>query len=181
MEPFLGQISMFAGNFAPRGWAFCDGQLLSINQNQALFSILGTTYGGDGRTTFGLPDLRGRVPMHAGNGPGLTPRPLGQKSGTETNTLGVWQMPAHNHVIEGSVSVEVNFDDATTNEGSGATLGAGSDIYNYAAPEAGEAINGVKSTLAVANTGGNQPINNLQPYQTVNYIIALTGLFPSIG
>jgi microcystin-dependent protein len=86
-DPFIAEIVMFGGNFAPRGWALCDGQLLAISQNTALFSLLGTTYGGDGRTTFGLPDLRGRVPVHAGNGPGLSPRPLGQKSGTETNTI----------------------------------------------------------------------------------------------
>jgi len=98
MEPLIGQIMMFAGNFAPRGWAFCEGQLLAINQYQALFSILGTTYGGDGRTTFGLPDLRGRVPMHPGNGPGLSSKRLGQKGGSETNTLNVSQLPSHNHL-----------------------------------------------------------------------------------
>ena len=98
-EPFLGEISMFGGNFAPRGWAFCDGQLLSIAQNSALFSLLGTIYGGDGRTTFGLPDLRGRVPMHHGNGPGLSSHPIGQKSGSETVILNVLQLPAHNHTV----------------------------------------------------------------------------------
>lgn len=98
-EPFLAEIMMFGGNFAPRGWAFCDGQILSIAQNTALFSLLGTTYGGDGRTTFGLPDLRGRVPLHHGNGTGLTDRKLGQKGGTETNTMTIQQMPAHTHSI----------------------------------------------------------------------------------
>ena len=97
MEPLLGQIIMFGGNFAPRGWAFCDGQLLPIAQNTALSSILGTTYGGDGRTTFGLPDLRGRVPMGGGHGPGLSPRSLGQKGGNETTTLTVSNLPPHNH------------------------------------------------------------------------------------
>jgi microcystin-dependent protein len=96
MNPFIGLICMFGGNFAPRGWAFCDGQLLSIAQNTALFSILGTTYGGDGRTTFALPDLRGRVAMHPGNGPGLSPKSLGQRGGTETNTLNQLQLPSHN-------------------------------------------------------------------------------------
>lgn len=179
MEPFLGQISMFGGNFAPRGWAFCSGQLLAINDNQALFSLLGTTYGGDGRTSFGLPDLRGRVAMHAGNGPGLTPRPLGQKSGTETNTLTINNMPSHNHGITGTIKLEVNAENATTNEGAGATLGAGSNIYNSSPPEEGEAINGLTSNLGTANNGSQQPVNNLQPYQTVNYIIALQGIFPS--
>lgn len=99
MDPFLAEIIMFGGNFAPRGWALCDGQLLPINSNQAVFSLIGTIYGGDGRTTFALPDMRGRTAIHAGNGPGLTPRPLGQRSGTETNTMNVTQMPAHSHTI----------------------------------------------------------------------------------
>ena len=96
-EPFVGEIRMFAGNFAPRGFAFCDGQLLAISQNDALFALLGTTYGGDGRTTFALPDLRGRVPVHAGSGPGLTRRTLGQRAGSEQETLTLSQIPAHNH------------------------------------------------------------------------------------
>ena len=101
-EPLIGEIRLFAGNFAPRGWALCDGQLLAINQRQALFSILGTMYGGDGRTTFGLPDLRGRVPVHAGEGPGLTKRSLGQKGGAETHVLTVHEMPSHAHQAMGS-------------------------------------------------------------------------------
>jgi len=99
MDPFLAQIILFGGNFAPRGWAFCDGQLLAINQYQALFSLLGTTFGGDGRTTFALPDLRGRAPIHAGSGPGLTTRRLGEKGGTETNQLNSLQLPAHGHPL----------------------------------------------------------------------------------
>ncbi len=122
MEPFLGEILMFAGNFAPRGWAFCDGQILPISQNQALFSLLGTTYGGDGRTTFALPELRGRVAMHPGTGPGLSSRQLGEKSGVESVTL--WGVSAQ-------------------------------------------------------NTGGGQAHTNIQPFQCVNYIIALQGTFPS--
>ncbi|MEM8909888.1 MAG: tail fiber protein, partial [Bacteroidota bacterium] len=110
MEPFIGQIMMFGGNFAPRGWALCNGQLMPISQNQALFSLLGTTYGGDGRTTFALPDLRGRAAMHAGHGPGLTDRRLGQRSGTETNTMNTLQMPSHSHiaVVGGSVKIQVS-------------------------------------------------------------------------
>jgi len=101
-EPFIGEISMFGGNFAPRNWAFCDGQLLAISQNTALFSLLGTIYGGDGRTTFALPDLRGRVPIHSGNGPGLSNYRVGQKGGTETVTLNVTQIPSHNHTVKGN-------------------------------------------------------------------------------
>src|SRR3954453_18765030 len=108
-EPFIGEIKLFAGNFAPRGYALCNGQLLAISQNPALFSILGTTYGGNGQTTFGLPDLRGRVPMHAGQGPGLTPRSLGEQSGTETVTLLSTQMPAHSH----SLTADNNSADVT--------------------------------------------------------------------
>ncbi|HZD04287.1 MAG TPA: tail fiber protein, partial [Longimicrobiales bacterium] len=101
-EPFVGEIRMFAGNFAPRGWAFCDGQLLAVSQNDALFSLLGTIYGGDGRTTFGLPDCRGRIPLHAGSGPGLTPRALGSKGGAGKVTLTVNQLPSHTHPLQGS-------------------------------------------------------------------------------
>ncbi|WP_340819596.1 tail fiber protein [Methanolobus sp. WCC4] len=106
-DPLLGEITLFAGNFAPRGWAFCNGQLLPINQNQALFSILGTTYGGDGRTTFALPDLRGRAPVHAGNGPGLSPVVLGQKGGAETVALNVNQMPSHTHTLNHTHNISV--------------------------------------------------------------------------
>jgi len=102
IEPFIGEIAMFGGNFAPRGWAYCNGQLLAISNNDALFSLLGTIYGGDGRTTFALPDLRGRVPMHWGNGPGLSDYRIGQKSGSETTTLNVLQLPAHNHTVKGN-------------------------------------------------------------------------------
>lgn len=179
MEPMIGEVRIFAGNFAPRSWAFCHGQLLPINQNQALFSILGTTYGGDGRTTFALPDLRGRVAVSEGNGPGLSDYRLGQRGGVETVTLNTTQIPSHTHIMTGGVSVSVNTEGATTNEGAGNTLGAGSNIFNANAPEPGENINGVTSTLAAGNTGGNQSHENRQPYLAVNYIIALQGVFPS--
>lgn len=179
MEPMIGEIRIFAGNFAPRSWAFCDGQLLAIAQNQALFSILGTTYGGDGRTTFALPDLRGRTAIGPGNGPGLTPRPLGQKSGQETHNLTIQEMPSHNHVLTGGVSVGSNANAAPSNEASGNTLGAGANIYNSDAADPGEDLGGVSSTLAVANNGGSQAHNNMQPYLAVYYIIALQGVFPS--
>ena len=168
-DPFIAQIVMFGGNFAPRGWAFCDGQLLPISQNTALFSILGTTYGGDGRTTFGLPDLRGRFAMHEGNGPGLTPRPLGQKSGTETNTLSVAQLPSHTHTAMGTES-RGNSEVPTNN--TWASRSRDRDYSNVAPSVA-------MSAASIGHTGSGQAINNMPPYQVVNYIIALVGVFPS--
>ncbi|MEP1124772.1 MAG: tail fiber protein [Ilumatobacter sp.] len=161
--PFIAQISMFGGNFAPRGWAFCDGQILSIAQNTALFSLLGTTYGGDGQTTFALPDLRGRVPMHPGQGPGLSNYALGQTGGTETTTLGVNNLPPHNHGISASAGGQ------TTNRPTNGYLAAG-NRYTTTTDTA-------MAPTAVAGSG--QAFNNVQPYQTVNFIIALQGIFPS--
>jgi microcystin-dependent protein len=166
-EPFLGQITMFAGNFNPRGWAFCDGQLLPISQYSALFSLLGTTYGGDGRTTFGLPDLRGRVPMHAGSGPGLTPRPLGQKSGSEAVQLTVNQIPSHNHVVRCNDS-----DNDETSPVGGVPGPAPDDFY-------AETPNADMNQNSTTATGGGQPHSNIQPFQVVNFIIALQGVYPS--
>lgn len=171
MQPFVGQIQTFGFNFNPRGWAKCNGQLLAISQNDALFSLLGTIYGGDGRTTFGLPDFRGRVMVHEGSGPGLTTRPIGQKSGTVTNQLNSSQLPAHNH----GVRMPVTSSDATTPEASGNTL-AKSEFPAYAsAASAGEAY----QPFSTANTGGNIAINNMQPYLTMNVCIALFGIYPS--
>jgi microcystin-dependent protein len=169
-DPYLGQITMFAGNFAPRGWAFCDGQLLPISSYDALFSILGTTYGGDGRTTFALPDLRGRVAMHAGNGNGLSPRSLGQKGGTETNTITVNQMPPHNH------SVNAVTTDGNTNVPTNALPANTKTLDKEYSTDANDTT--MKSNM-INITGGGQPVNNIQPYQTVNYIIALYGVYPS--
>lgn len=166
MEPFLAQIIMFAGNFAPRGWALCDGQILPINQNQSLYSLLGTTYGGDGRTSFALPDLRGRVPIHAGDGPGLTPHNLGAKGGVEHNTITVNQLPAHNHGLR--AKEEANTDDPNGNF----IAGTGTQAFGTAADVT---MNNGSITLA----GGGQSVNNTQPYQCVNFIIALQGQFPS--
>ena len=177
MEFYIGQIVMGGWNFAPRGTAFCNGQLLSISENQALFSLLGTTYGGDGRTTFGLPDLRGRVPMHQGDGPGLTPRPLGQKSGTETNTLNQNQLPSHTHTFSGTVSVPVSSEDADQDEAAGKFLANGTFYHNQGDATYGAGPIAVQAT--VGNTGNGQSINNLQPYQTISYVIALVGIFPS--
>ncbi len=171
MDPFLGEIIMFGGNFAPRGWALCDGQLLPISQYSALFSILGTTYGGDGRTTFGLPDLRGRVPVHAGNGPGLSDRRLGGKGGTETNTLTTGQLPSHTH----NQMASSNGPDVKSPTGAFLpTIGrSGEETYASAAGTA------TPMGGAIGHTGSNQAVNNVQPFQCVNFIIALQGVFPS--
>lgn len=165
MNPFLGQIMMFGGNFAPRGWAFCEGQLLAISSHSALFSILGTIYGGDGRTTFALPDLRGRVAIQQGNGPGLSSRPLGARGGVEQNSISTLHMPTHNH------TVGVPTSSALAEESAPGALGAAS-IY---AEEANSTYPGV----TVNHTGGNQPVNNIQPVLAVYYIIALQGIYPS--
>tara|TARA_R110002020_G_scaffold419962_1_gene629068 strand:- start:2319 stop:2834 length:516 start_codon:yes stop_codon:yes gene_type:complete len=165
-DPTIAEISMFGGNFNPRSWANCDGQLLAISQNTALFSILGTMYGGDGRTTFGLPEMRGRVAVHTGSGPGLTPRQMGERSGTETNTLTVAQLPSHGHDINAK-------EEGTTDNPSGAFIaGDGTNAFGASADVA-------MSNTSVANTGGGQAINNMQPYMVVRYIIALQGVFPS--
>ena len=168
--PILGEIKMFAGNFAPQGYAFCNGQLLPIAQNTALFSLLGTTYGGDGQTTFALPDLRGRAPIHAGNGPGLTNRNLGQKGGTETNTLTVAQLPAHNHSVV-AVSTPGNQTSPTNN------LPADTNLFDNEYSNASG--NTTMNSSMIGNTGNGQPVDNMQPYTTVHYIIALQGIFPS--
>ncbi len=171
MEPFIGQIIMFGGNFAPRGWALCDGSLLQVSQNAALFSILGTTYGGDGRTTFGLPDLRGRVPMHAGNGPGLSSRRLGEKGGTEAVTLATSQIPAHTHSAN-AVQPAGNSNDAQNNFWAD-DAGVSSGTY-HSGPE-----NTAMNPGAIGNTGGSGSHTNVQPFLCVNFIIALVGTFPS--
>jgi microcystin-dependent protein len=168
-EPFIGQITIFGGNFAPRGWAFCNGQLLSIAQYSAVFALLGTTYGGDGQTTFALPNLQGRVAIGFGNGPGLSPRALGQSGGEENHTLVVTEMPAHQHTFAVAASNEA----ATANRPGGNILAEGTI---YSAPTAADATLGGVSAQTV---GGSQPHNNMQPYLAVNYIIALEGIFPS--
>ena len=171
---------MFAGNFAPRNWAFCQGQLMSISQNTALFSILGTTYGGNGQTTFALPDLRGRVPKGTGQGPGLSNITLGEVSGTETVTLLTTQMPAHTHAVTSALAVNQNA--GTTNNPVGKYLAGGVDptanpIPTYADAPAGGNLNGL--TVSLANAGNSQPIPISNPYLGMNYIICLFGIFPS--
>lgn len=172
-EPFLAEVRMVGFNFAPRGWAFCDGQILPINQNQSLYSLLGTTYGGDGRTSFALPDLRGRTPIHVGRSDGGPDHPLGQKSGEETHTLSAAEMPQHTHTLHATT------DTANQASPSGnlpaqvaATLDA---IYG----SAGDSLGVNLSSASVANTGGSQGHDNMQPFLAVNFCIALQGLFPS--
>lgn len=184
MDPFIGEIVMFGGNFAPRGWAFCDGQLLSIAQNTALFSILGTTYGGDGRTTFALPDLRGRAPIGPRQGPGLSDYRLGQRGGVETVTLNITQMPSHSHVAT-SVSKlhgqSASGDDDAISSGVSIASGSGtgSEIFSSQPPNTEMNAGSVTTTTTTLNQGGNLAHNNMQPYLAVNYIIALVGIFPS--
>ncbi len=165
-EPFIAEIRIFAGNFAPRSWAFCDGQLLPISQNTALFSLIGTTYGGDGRTTFALPDLRSRAPIHKGNGGGST-YSLGQKGGEETHTLAAGEMPSHTHVIQGSA------DTATQSDPTGNVLAQSTQLYRQST----NLVDMISGTMT--NQGGGQAHDNMQPYLAVNFCIALQGLFPS--
>ena len=169
-EPFIGQIQMFGFNFNPRGWAQCDGQLLPISQNSALFSLLGTIYGGDGSSTFGLPDLRGRVPIHYGQGAGLSNYQLGQRGGVEAVALIVSQIPAHNHVVTPRGNSAAGDDTNPTGKFHGESDNI--DLYaNEGNSNMGAAVCG--------QTGGNLPHTNIQPYLTVNFCIALQGLFPS--
>ncbi|MCP3129376.1 phage tail protein [Shewanella sp. KJ2020] len=195
-DPFIGQISMFAGNFAPRGWALCNGQLLSISQNSALFAILGTTYGGDGQTTFGLPNLQGRVPVHQGQSPGTSLYTLGQASGTENVTLTINELPAHNHTVAlsgtGNVSVAQGVSSANGNTPTPgpttvpAKVASGLNALNaYSTTAPDTTLLPVNTTTTVnvsGNTGvvgNNLPVPIVQPYVVVNFIIALEGVFPS--
>ena len=169
-EGFIGEIRMFAGNFAPKDWAFCQGQLLSISQNTALFSILGTTYGGDGRVTFALPNLSGRVPVGVGQGAGLTNRQLGEMSGTETVTLTTAQMPAHSHTVnavtaDGNQNLPTNSFPANTK-----TL---DKEYSTVAP------NTTMNPTMIGVSGGSQPFGVMQPSLGMNYIICVNGIYPS--
>jgi microcystin-dependent protein len=166
MEPFIGQIQAFGFNFAPRGWAKCDGSLLPISQHSALFSLLGTTYGGDGRTTFGLPDLRGRAALHQGTGPGLSPRTIGQRGGQETSTLTTQNLPPHNHSLHAR-GEEDNSEKPENN------VLAASPTYSTAAQDV------TMHGTSIGNTGSSQAFNNMQPFLVINWCIALVGTFPS--
>lgn len=177
-NPYLGEIRMFGGNFAPYQWALCNGQLLSISQYSALFSLIGTSYGGDGVTTFGLPNLQGRLPAGQGNGGGLTPRTIGEIGGTENVTLTLQQIPAHNHTFQASAA------------GASATMPGSSVLPAHPSPANGHfftvndgtspppTINALKAT-SCGPSGGNQPHSNLMPSLCVTFIISLSGIFPS--
>lgn len=168
-EPFIGEIMMVGYTFCPRSWAEANGQLLPISNNTALFSLFGTTFGGDGRTTFALPDLRGRVPMHVGQGSGLLNRALGQQGGSETNTLTANQLLAHSHSLNGTTAAANAVDplgNVLANTGR-------SDTYTTSAP------NAQMSSGAIGPTGGGQAVNNVQPFLTIRYCVALNGIYPS--
>jgi len=175
MDPFIGQIILFAGNFAPRGWAFCEGQLLDISSHDALFSILGTTYGGDGRTTFGLPELRGRTAIHAGTGPGLSSRPLGQKSGVNSVVLSTNELPSHTH----TATLHGENAEANSPNPAGNMLGATPNNPAYAPVTAGNDKTMGSGSIIINHNGGNLSHNNTQPFLGLNYIIALVGVYPS--
>ncbi len=171
-DPFIGEIRMFGGNFAPRGFAKCDGQLLAISQNNALFALLGTTYGGDGETTFGLPDLRGRLPIHLGQGPGLSNRTIGQKAGAETATSVASPMPVHGHAVQGTT----NPGDSNNPAGKGPAV---APVFAYS-DQAPDSTNAQFAGNAIIPEGaGAQAHPNVMPFQVICFIIALTGIFPS--
>jgi microcystin-dependent protein len=170
-DPFVAEIRIFPFNFAPKGWAWCDGQLLPLSQNTALFSLLGTTYGGNGKSNFALPDLQGRAPMHPGQGPGLSLHDLGETGGSETVTLLESEIPAHSHAVNASAG------DGNSQTPVGQKLATGIGIGQYAAP--GPLIGLSPNSLAPA--GGDQPHNNLMPYLTFYFCIALQGVFPPRG
>lgn len=162
-QPYVGEIRMFAGNFAPAGWMFCEGQLLPISENDVLFTLIGTTYGGDGESTFALPDLRGRLPMHQGNGVLLA-----ETGGVEEVTLPTAQIPAHTHALAASTS-----SGTTTNPGANVVASPPSSLYIQDAPSA------TMSPQAIGPAGGSQPHTNLSPYLCINFIISLFGIFPT--
>ncbi|MEI2739134.1 MAG: tail fiber protein [Chitinophagaceae bacterium] len=179
MEGTIAEIRMFAGNFAPRNWAFCASQIMSIAQNTALFSLLGTTYGGNGQTTFGLPDFRGRVAVGTGTGPGLPNVNLGEMAGTPTVTLITNNMPAHNHPITGSVNLQINNDTAgLSDDATNKRFAATGNIFTAATDDL-VAMAPAQSSLTVGVNGGSQPFSIMPPYLGMNYIICLFGIFPS--
>jgi microcystin-dependent protein len=168
VDPFVAEIRIFPFNFAPKGWAWCDGQILPLSQNTALFSLLGTTYGGDGKSNFALPNMQGNAPMHPGQGPGLSLHDLGETGGSQTVTLLESEIPSHSHSLQASASDGI--DNLPTQE----LLAKGIGIGQYVAP--GSLVQ--LSDNAIAPAGGDQPHNNMQPFLTLNFNIALQGVFP---
>jgi microcystin-dependent protein len=167
-NPFVAEIRIFPFNFAPKGWAFCDGQILPLSQNTALFSLLGTTYGGDGKSNFALPNMQGSAPMHPGQGPGLSLHDLGETGGSETVSLLESEIPSHSHAVMASQA------DGTDQQAGTELFAAGIGLAMYAGPAAPTSL----SDNAVTPAGGDQPHNNMQPYLTLNFCIALQGVFP---
>jgi microcystin-dependent protein len=178
-NPFIGQVILFAGTFAPRGWALCNGQILPINQNTALFAILGTTYGGNGATTFGLPDLRGRVAVSQGQGPGLSNYTLGEQTGTENVTLNISQMPSHNHLVQANNSAANPSNSPSNAFLSQTNTVVGRDVTIYPTYATSLAAASTLNATSVQAQGGSQPHSNVQPVLALNYIIALQGIYPS--
>jgi microcystin-dependent protein len=173
MDPFVAEIRIFPFNFAPTGWAFCNGQLMPISQNTALFALLGTTYGGDGKSTFALPDMQGNAPMHPGQGPGLSLHDLGELGGSETVTLLESEIPSHAHFVGRAIAQNGDSTTPVGNIWAQAPFGRGSlNLYNQ-----GPAT-GAMNPNALLPSGGDQPHNNMQPYLTLNFCIALQGVFP---
>lgn len=173
MDPFVAEIRILPFNFPPKGWAFCDGQLLPLSQNTALFSLLGTTYGGDGKSTFALPDLQGSAAMHPGQGPGLSLRDLGEIGGAETVTLLISEMPFHTHQVQGFQTVEGDQLGPNANGQSLLAKSSNGALYNAAGPVV------TMAPQSLAPAGGSLPHNNMQPYLTLNFCIALQGVFPA--
>lgn len=171
-QPFIGEIRMFAGNFAPAGWMFCDGQLLPISENETLFNLIGTTYGGDGQSTFALPDLQGRFPIHQGTGSGLSTYQLGEALGVESVTLTTQSIPSHTHPALCSSGGQSVVADPTGG------VSAPSDVTQYAAGAAGGFMAPGGTPILSTIAGGSQPHDNMQPYLVVSYIISLFGIFP---
>jgi microcystin-dependent protein len=170
-DPYVGEIRMFGGNFAPQGWSFCNGSLIAISQNDTLFNLIGTTYGGDGQNTFALPDLQGRVPVHVGQGQGLSSYVLGQKAGFETITLITAQLPAHSHVAAGS---------STGNPASNPSNAVwGNNAITNKSFGAGTSVDGNLNTSSLQMTGGSQPHDNMLPFLAISFIISLFGIYPT--
>jgi microcystin-dependent protein len=176
MEGTLAEIRMFAGNFSPRGWQLCQGQLLSIAQWTAVFALVGTTYGGNGQTTFGIPDFRGRAALGTGQGPGLPGVTLGEMAGTQSTTLITSNLPMHNHVITGTVNQRASTDGGLGTDANGKVTGPGSF---YSAPSDLANMAPMSTALATGVAGGNQPISNQPPYLGIQFIFCVEGIFPS--